>query len=163
MLKKLMTTSKFKFVGDIFLLLLVLFLICGCSRWIGFKTEFLAFPSEITHSTNDNDLTREALFDLDYSIVIVTKKSSVISPVKHYRHEHTFTNKVWVTNVTFQNPQLISSFIIIDELSTNNGIAIKKNSDDKWKVLWLTNESITEIKTTKRIKLKPYNEMPNLK
>lgn len=157
-----MSTSIVRVGIKLILSILVILIISGCSRWIGFKIEFLAFPNDVEFINKENDLNREVLFGLDYSIVIVKKDKGNVSPVTHYRPEHTFGNKVWEANVNFQNPQQISSQIIIDNLNTNTGIAIKKSSEENWKVLWLTDDMIKEIKETKRIKLKPYNEIPYL-
>jgi hypothetical protein len=133
---------------------------CGINRFQAFKHNFLVYPNEIREQDIDRNNPREILFGQKYSILMIEKKNGEVFPVQHYWPEHTFTFRVWPKEVSWSDPLSISSNIIVDDIALQkNGIAIKRDSKDPWRVYWFTKESIKTIEKNERLLLPPYQSL----
>ncbi len=129
-----------------------------------FKHNFLVYPYEIKEQNIGKNNPREILFGQVYLILMIEKKDGKIFPAQHYWPEHTFTFRVWPKKVSWNEPLHISSNIIVDNIAPlKNGIAIKKDSEQHWRVYWLTEEDIKIIKEKEQLFLTPYTKLDILK
>lgn len=130
---------------------------CGINRLQVFKHNFLVYPNEINEQDIDKNNPREILFGRGYLILMIENKDGEIVPVQHYWPEHTFGFRVWPEEVSWSDPLRISSNIIVDNISAQkNGLAIKRDGKEPWRVYWFTEESIKTIKGNGRLFLPPY-------
>jgi hypothetical protein len=90
-------------------------------------------------------------------------KSDAIVPVQHYRPEHTFGNRTHPRSVSFDKPLTLTALVIIKEFTNPIGIAIRKKTDIKWRVYWMEDYDISELRKTGIVYLPPYKKLPIMK
>ncbi len=98
----------------------------------------------------------------DYWILCVQRNGEEVSPAAHYCFEHTFTWRVWPKEVSFAEPLHISTNLIVDSISTRNGIAVKKGDETRWKIYWLSKADIAHINRHDVMILPRYEKLPHL-
>ena len=143
------------------LIMIVFFAVLnGCTS----GTRFHVCPSEIAEKMKaeaDIGQRKELLWDLIYIVLVVHKSlHNVIVPVQHYRSEHTFGNRIHPIEVSFDKPQAIGAQIIVADISAPKGIAVKKFKDKFWRIYWLKDTDIDEIRKTGVVYLPPYKKLP---
>lgn len=147
------------YARNIFLILTFTTLL-GCEK--GFR--FLVCPYECSseiRAQNDLGQQREILFRVEYDVLVVSRNNqNEISPINHYRAEHTFTDNILPEKVSWQKPLHISTLIIIDKPPETFGVAVKKKADSAWKVYWVGEEKLGEIQKTGIVFLPPYERLP---
>ena len=142
--------------------LFILFVLNGCSSGIRFFVCPNQYADEMKAVT-DIGLRREILVGSDLRIVIVhLNQNNEIVPVEHYRPEHTFTNRIHPLDVSFEKPMTLTTLIVIKKLQKSIGIAIKKFSDRDWRIYWLSDSDIRDLKREGVVYLPPYEDLPLL-
>lgn len=133
----------------LFLLVFVSLAICGCSS----KLYFIVCPTEIApEKTSESALIRLRERLVAYWAIAVEKDSnSNIIPARHYRYKHDrflFGSKIGEDdNISFRDPTSILNKIIIDTPGTEKAIAIRKDYDESWRIYWLTEKDVENLKT----------------
>jgi hypothetical protein len=115
------------------------------------KISFLVCPykySQLVSQQDNLSLQREILFSADeYTFLIVKKlNKGKVEIAQHYRPQHTFSNKFYPLNVSWEEPLHISTTAIIDKDATDFGIAIKIDGENNWRIYWLSEEKLAKIK-----------------
>ena len=146
------------------LIIIVFFAVLnGCTS----GTRFHVCPFEIAEKMKveaDIGQRKELLWNLSYIVLVVHKSlHNVIVPVQHYRPEHTFGNRIHPIEVSFDKPQAIGAQIIVTDINVPMGIAIKKLKDRFWRIYWLKDADIDEIRKTGVVYLPPYRNLPLIK
>ena len=136
---------------------------CGCSS----SLRFYVCPNEVAtvvKSKTDIGEKKEVLVDLDYRVLAVHKnKNKEVVPIQHYRPEHTFGNRTHPRSVSFDKPLTLTALVIIKELTKPIGIAIRKRTDIEWRVYWMKDSDIGEIRKNSVVYLPPYKKLPLMK
>ena len=147
----------------LFLLMSLGCIIAGCAS----EVRFYVCPYELAAQvkpTTDMGQKKEALAYQDYRVLVVQRgNQGLISPVQHFRPEHTFGNSVHPRVVTYEKPLTLTALIIVDEINNSTGIAVKKLSDTNWRIYWLQDMDIKDLKKEGIVYLPPYEDLPLLK
>lgn len=127
---------------------------------------FLVSPYEKgpeMRSTSDLGQRKEILWHLDYRILIVHRnESNEILPVQHYRPEHTFGHRIHPLKASFEEPMTMGTLIILKDVKRPIGIAIKIKADTNWRIYWLNDSDIKDLKKTGVVYLPQYKDLPFL-
>jgi hypothetical protein len=135
----------------------------GCTSGVRFYVCPHELALEMKSKTNMGQ-KKEVLAHQDFRVIVVKiDKDGEISVVQHYRPEHTFSDRVHHRSVSYDDPLTLTALIIVDEISTTDGIAIKKLNDSDWRIYWLKDSDIKELKETGVVYLPPYDDLPLLK
>ena len=143
----------------IFMMVGFILVFTSCSSGI----RFVVCPNEIAEKMkmeSDVGERKELLFGLNYRVIVVHKTpSNIIVPVQHFRPEHTFGYRTHPKTVSFENPLMLGTLIIIGKLQKPLGIAIKDNGDINWRIYWLKDADIKELRNNGVVYLPPYNRL----
>jgi hypothetical protein len=143
----------------IFMMMGFILVFASCSSGI----RFVVCPNEIAEKMkmeSDVGERKELLFGLNYRVIVVHKTpSNKIVPVQHFRPEHTFGYRTHPKTVSFENPLMLGTLIIIGKLQKPLGIAIKDNGDINWRIYWLKDADIKELRNNGVVYLPPYNRL----
>ena len=146
-----------------FAILVSVLIISGCSSGI----RFFVCPNQYIDkmkTVTDIGLRREILVGLDLRIVIVhLNEKSEIVPVEHFRPEHTFAYRIHPLNVSYEEPMTLTTLVIIKKLQKPIGVAIKHISDSNWRIYWLKDADIKDMRKTGVVYLPPYEDLPQLR
>lgn len=135
----------------------------GCSSGIRFFVCPYEFSTEMK-SESDIGQRREILVGLDYRVLVVhIDENGEIVPIQHYRPEHTFGNRTHPLEVSYEKPLTLTALVIINEVQKPMGIAIKKVSDIDWRIYWLKDADIKELRNNGVVYLPPYNRLSLIK
>jgi hypothetical protein len=146
----------------IFVILFLVFFIIGCSSGIRFFVCPNQYIDEMK-TVKDIGQRREILVGLDLRVVIVHfNERNEIVPVEHFRPEHTFTNRIHPLEVTYKKPMMLTTLIIIKKLQRPIGVAIKDIGDSKWRIYWLQDADIKDLRKEGMVYLPPYEDLPLL-
>lgn len=161
--EKCTTLFGFKMRNTLLTVIGFVLVLSGCSSGL----RFLVCPSEIAEKMKmevDIAQRKELLWGLDYLVLAADKNpQNETIPVQHYRPEHTFGNRIHSIEVSFDKPQAIGAQIIVTDINVPKGIAIKKLKDRFWRIYWLKDTDIDEIRKTNVVYLPPYNKLPLMK
>jgi hypothetical protein len=147
----------------IFATIIHVFAILGCSSGIQFFVCPNQYAAEMK-TVSDIGQRREILVGSDLRVVVVhLNERNEVVPVEHFRPEHTFTNRIHPLEVTYEKPMTLGTLIIIKKLSRPIGVAIKNLSDLKWRIYWLQDQDIKDLKKEGVVYLPLYEDLPLLK
>ena len=143
----------------IFATIFLSFILNGCSS----AYRFYVCPHEFTEevkSKKDIGKKKEALAKKDYRVLVIDNEKM---PVQHFRPEHTFGNRIHPRDVAFENPLTLTSLIIVEQLNLSYGIALKKLNDNDWRIYWLQDADIKDIRNEGVVYLPQYEKLPLLR
>ena len=158
-----MKKRMFAIIGvSVFIIILAL-IGCEVHRLTSLKYKFLVIPYELREQLDvDRASIRECLFKEPYRLICVERDGEHIVPSRHYWFETTFSYRVHPIDVSFNKPLFMGQDVIVDSISTKNGIAIKKEVADKWRVYWLNEDGVEQIKKKERLVLPPFEKLSYL-
>lgn len=120
---------------------------------------FYVCPYELStevKSKIDIGKKKEILAHQEYRVIVVQMKTNgSVSVAQHYRHKHTFSNRIHPRSVSYDNLLTLTAMIIVDDVTTENGIEIKNLDDNKWHIYWLSDKDIKDLKRTGIVCLPP--------
>ena len=138
------------------------FIIFGCSSGIRFFVCPYQYVDKMKTVT-DIGQRREVLTGSDLRVVVVhLNEGKEIVPVEHFRPEHTFTNRIHPLEVNYEKPMTLTTLIIIKKLQRPIGVAIKNLSDLNWRLYWLRESDIKDLRKEGVVYLPPYDDLPLL-
>ena len=147
----------------IFATLISVFTILGCSSGIQFFVCPDQYAAEMK-TVSDIGQRREILVGSDLRVVVVhLNERNEVVPVEHFRPEHTFTDRIHPLEVTYEKPMTLTTLIIIKKLQRPFGVAIKNLSDLNWRIYWLQDKDIKDLRKEGVVYLPPYEDLPLLK
>ena len=147
----------------IFATLISVFTILGCSSGIQFFVCPDQYAAEMK-TVSDIGQRREILVGSDLRVVVVhLNERNKVVPVEHFRPEHTFTDRIHPLEVTYEKPMTLTTLIIIKKLQRPLGVAIKNLSDLNWRIYWLQDMDIQDLRKEGVVYLPPYEDLPLLK
>lgn len=139
-----------KYVRAILLLTMLAFSSCASID----KVKLVICPIELKGAFNEKK-DRVALSYSDYLALIIAESPEGIVPVQHYRTEHTFAHRLHKRDVRWDKPLHISSLMIFDKPKRRVGVAVKRKTDNEWRVFWLSKEDLR----SDVIYLPPYKDL----
>ena len=142
--------------------MICIFAFIGCTRGIRFFVCPNQYADEMKTVT-DIGLRREILVGSDLRTVIVhlDEKGAVV-PVEHFRPEHTFSHRIHPLKVSYEEPMTLTTLIVIKRLQKPIGVAIRHISETNWRVYWLKETDIKDLKNTGVVYLPSHEGLPLL-
>ena len=142
----------------IFVTIILSFILNGCSNAYRFYVCPHEFSEEVKSKNNIGE-KKEVLAKKDYRVLVINNKKI---PVQHFRPEHTFGNLIHPRDVSFENPLTLTSLIIVEQLNFSYGIALKKLNDNNWRIHWIQDADVEDIRNEGLVYLPHYEDLPYL-
>ncbi len=145
--------------------IVVSFLACALLAACGSgKLAFVLCPSDVHEAlVRESDLgrQRELLYPLDYMVVAVGRTQGRVAPLAHYGWTHTTALPIQPSVVDFATPTHVSDYFAIVP-SGELGIAVRDLKETRYRVQWLTEAEVGEVRSTGVLHLRPIDELPFL-